>query len=95
MHQGSVTPSPTRVYISQSLITLLASETQPDIGPFIYLTDHPIIVCKQYHFASIAQEAGSHLKAEHPGITAEERKSIIAAIQDIPGLIQDQAELLQ
>ncbi|KAH7108999.1 hypothetical protein B0J13DRAFT_392531, partial [Dactylonectria estremocensis] len=62
---------------------------------FIHLTDHPIIVCKHCHFAYVAQEAGSHLKAEHPGITAKERKSIITAIQGIPGLIQDQAELLQ
>lgn len=95
IHQGSTTPSPTRVYTSQSPITLPASETQSDIGPFVHLTDHPIIVCKHCHFAYLAQEAGSHLKAEHPGITAKERKSIITAIQGIPGLIQDQAELLQ
>lgn len=61
--------------------------------PFVYLPTYSIIVCKQCEFGCVADEVTTHLRARHSDISVPKRRCIQQAIQFIPGVIRNQADL--
>src|SRR5205814_8344523 len=62
--------------------------------PFVHLPDLNIVICKDCKFACIAAEVRSHLQTRHKAIRLERRRAIEQEVEQIPGIIRSQADLL-
>lgn len=68
-------------------------ELQGPIYPFIPLSSYRILVCQVCGFASVADEAKSHLLARHRDLTSEHRQAVSERIQKIPNILRKQSDL--
>lgn len=67
--------------------------TPAAIYPFIHVAAYRIIICTTCRFACLANETATHLRRRHKLIPVQQRGQIVAAIRQIPNIIQSQTEL--
>jgi hypothetical protein len=64
------------------------------MNPFTKLLEFPFVICNICCFAYIAKKIEPHLKKHHKGIGATVIRKIAKQVQDIPGIIVNERELL-
>ncbi|KAJ6789249.1 hypothetical protein PWT90_10398 [Aphanocladium album] len=64
------------------------------IGPFTFLPDYKVLVCRLCAFAVLIDEVRTHLQKRHQNIDSEERRTITNRAADLQGARRNQADLL-
>lgn len=64
-------------------------------GPFVHLPDLRVFICCECRFAVVTNEVMTHLRLERHRcvLTPSQRRDIYSNMQQVPDVIQDQAEL--
>ncbi|KAK4206214.1 hypothetical protein QBC37DRAFT_445140 [Rhypophila decipiens] len=61
--------------------------------PFVYLPEYPFVICHTCRYACVANEVNTHLRKQHTEIKPSERSRIARLVEEIPGIIPNQAGL--
>jgi hypothetical protein len=86
--------------LAANTVTMAMQSTTPPelcstIYPFVLLSAYRILVCEVCGFACVANEAGTHLKSRHRSIKKEDRKRLVATIQNVPNILREQSDIAQ
>ena len=65
------------------------------LHPFVKLPEYPFVICKECHYACIANEVQTHLRKHHCEMEKKTRSRIIYEVKSIPGIIRSQDKLRQ
>ncbi|KAK2036070.1 hypothetical protein LZ31DRAFT_436957, partial [Colletotrichum somersetense] len=60
---------------------------------FVFSTEFSVAICKKCRYAVVGNEVLTHLRNQHRGIEAAERKRIADRIRSLRGIICSQTEL--
>lgn len=69
-------------------------ETDLVIGPFTFLPDYKVLVCRLCAFAVLVDEVGTHLQKRHRDINSKERWAVINRAAELQGARRNQGDLL-
>ncbi|KAM7188699.1 Protein of unknown function (DUF3505) domain containing protein [Rhypophila sp. PSN 637] len=61
--------------------------------PFVHLPEYPFVICQTCGYACVANEVATHLGKQHHEIEPKERSRIAKLVEEIPGIIPNQAGL--
>ncbi|KAL7940091.1 hypothetical protein V8C42DRAFT_364386, partial [Trichoderma barbatum] len=65
------------------------------IGPFRYLEEQRVLVCVDCRFCYVSDGADAHLAATSHKVPAVQRADMVAAIQQLPGILRTQSDLAE